>query len=76
MMNIKEVQEWYFSGQLFKRFHYEKAKKKGVNALWFEDGSVRANYVIKKARNGLIGIKLCKNPYERVLIIDVQFWFY
>jgi hypothetical protein len=23
-----EVQEWYFSGQLFKRFHYEKAKKK------------------------------------------------
>jgi antitoxin component YwqK of YwqJK toxin-antitoxin module len=42
-----EVQEWYFSGQLFKRFHYEKAKKKGER-LWFEDGSVRANYVIKK----------------------------
>jgi antitoxin component YwqK of YwqJK toxin-antitoxin module len=30
-----EVQEWYFSGQLFKRFHYEKAKKKGER-LWFE----------------------------------------
>jgi hypothetical protein len=52
-----------FSGQLFKRFHYEKAKKKGGN--WFEDGSVRANVIKKGKKYGLIGIKLCKNPYEK-----------
>lgn len=61
-----EVQEWYFSGQLFKRFHYEKGQEEGSERLWFEDGSVRANYVIKKGKKyGLIGIKLCKNPYEK-----------
>jgi hypothetical protein len=61
-----EVQEWYFSGQLYKRFHYEKGQEEGSERLWFEDGSVRANYVIKKGKKyGLIGIKLCKNPYEK-----------
>lgn len=61
-----EVQEWYFSGQLFKRFHYDKGQEEGSQRLWFEDGSVRANYVIKKGKKyGLIGIKLCKNPYEK-----------
>jgi antitoxin component YwqK of YwqJK toxin-antitoxin module len=61
-----EVQEWYFSGQLFKRFHYDKGHEEGSERLWFEDGSVRANYVIKKGKKyGLIGIKLCKNPYEK-----------
>ncbi|WP_026706900.1 toxin-antitoxin system YwqK family antitoxin [Flavobacterium frigidarium] len=61
-----EVQEWYFSGKLFKRFHYDKGQEEGSERLWYEDGSVRANYVIKKGKKyGLIGIKLCKNPYEK-----------
>ncbi len=61
-----EVLEWYFSGQLFKKFHYEKGYEEGSERLWFEDASVRANYVIKKGKKyGLIGIKLCKNPYEK-----------
>jgi hypothetical protein len=66
MMNIKaEVQEWYFSGQLFKRFHYEKAKKKEWTlVVWRRQCSRQCN-IIKKAKMVLIGIKLCKNPYEK-----------
>jgi len=61
-----EVLEWYFSGQLFKKFHYKNGYEEGSERLWFEDGSVRANYVIKNGKKyGLIGIKLCKNPYEK-----------
>lgn len=61
-----EVLEWYFSGQLFKKFHYRSGYEEGSERLWFEDGSVRANYVIKNGKKyGLIGIKLCKNPYEK-----------
>ena len=61
-----EVKEWYSDGELFKVFHYEKGHEEGSERLWFQDGSVRANYVIKKGRKyGLIGIKLCKNPYEK-----------
>jgi len=61
-----EVLEWYFSGQLFKKFHYKNGFEEGSERLWFEDASVRANYVIKKGKKyGLIGIKLCKNPYEK-----------
>lgn len=61
-----EVLEWYETGQLFKKFHYEKGYEEGSERLWYEDGTVRANYVIKKGKKyGLIGIKLCKNPYEK-----------
>ena len=60
-----EVLEWYETGQLFKKFHYTDGHEEGSERLWYEDGSVRANYVIKKGKKyGLIGIKLCKNPYE------------
>ena len=61
-----EVLEWYKTGQLFKKFHYTNGHEEGSERLWYEDGSVRANYVIKKGKKyGLIGIKLCKNPYEK-----------
>ena len=61
-----EVMEWYFGGQLFKKFHYAMGYEEGSERLWYEDGSVRANYVIKKGRKyGLIGIKICRNPYEK-----------
>jgi antitoxin component YwqK of YwqJK toxin-antitoxin module len=61
-----EIKEWYISGQMYKKFHYTNGYEEGSERLWFEDGSVRANYVIKKGKKyGLIGIKLCKNPYEK-----------
>jgi antitoxin component YwqK of YwqJK toxin-antitoxin module len=61
-----EVLEWYQTGQLFKKFHYDKGHEEGSQRLWFEDASVRANYVIKKGKKyGLIGIKICKNTYEK-----------
>lgn len=61
-----EIKEWYFGGQLFKTFHYKNGYEEGSERLWYEDGSVRANYVIKSGKKyGLIGIKLCKNPYAK-----------
>lgn len=61
-----QIEEWYVSGQLFKLFHYTNGHEEGSERLWYEDGSVRANYVIKSGKKyGLIGIKLCKNPYEK-----------
>ena len=61
-----EVKEWYFTGQLFKKFHYKNGYEEGSERLWFQDGTVRANYVIKNGKKyGLIGIKLCKNPYAK-----------
>ncbi len=61
-----EVLEWYNTGQLFKKFHYQNGHEEGSERLWYENGSIRANYVIKKGKKyGLIGIKLCKNPYGK-----------
>lgn len=59
-----EIKEWYEDGQLFKVFHYVMGHEDGSERLWYQDGTVRANYVIKDGKKyGLIGIKLCKNPY-------------
>ena len=64
---VGELKEWYPSGLLAKDFHYEKGQEEGSERLWWDDGSVRANYVVKKGKKyGLIGIKLCKNPYDSI----------
>ncbi len=63
-----EFMEWYPSGLLGKAFHYEKGKEVGSQRLWWDNGSVRANYVVKKGRKyGLIGLKICENPYDSVI---------
>lgn len=62
-----EFKEWDAAGLLIKQFHYHKGHEEGSQRLWWADGSVRANYVIKNGRKyGLIGIKLCNNPYDSV----------
>ncbi len=63
-----EFKEWYPSGLLAKYFHYKNGQEAGSERLWWDDGSVRANYVIKNGKKyGLIGIKLCKNPYDSIV---------
>ena len=62
-----EFYEWYASGLLGKAFHYKAGKEEGSQRLWWDNGTVRANYVVKKGKKyGLLGIKICMNPYDSI----------
>jgi hypothetical protein len=62
-----ELKEWNSKGLLIKQFHYQKGQEQGSQRLWWDDSTVRANYEIRDGKKyGLIGIKLCKNPYDSV----------
>lgn len=61
------LKEWNEKGFLIKLFHYSKGQELGSQRLWWDDSTVRANYEIRNGKKyGLIGIKLCSNPYDSV----------
>jgi hypothetical protein len=60
-------EEWSDSGILLKQFHYDAGYEAGAQKLWWANGAIRANYFVKDGRKyGLIGLKLCSNPYDSV----------
>lgn len=60
-----DLKEWNSEGVLVKWFHYKNGQEMGSQKLWWDDGSIRANYVIRNGKKyGLIGVKLCSNPYD------------
>jgi antitoxin component YwqK of YwqJK toxin-antitoxin module len=60
-----EATEWYETGVKYRRFNYLQGHEDGRQQMWWPDGSVRANYVVKDGEQfGLIGRKLCINPYH------------
>jgi antitoxin component YwqK of YwqJK toxin-antitoxin module len=62
-----ELKEWNSKGLLIRQFHYQNGQEVGSQRLWWDDSTVRANYEIRDGKKyGLIGIKLCKNPYDSV----------
>lgn len=62
-----DLQEWNIERVLVKWFHYKDGQELGSQRLWWDDGSVRANYVIRNGKKyGLIGVKLCSNPYDSI----------
>lgn len=62
-----ELKEWNAKGLLIRQFHYQNGQEVGSQRLWWDDSTVRANYEIRNGKKyGLIGIKLCKNPYDSV----------
>lgn len=61
------AKEWYEGGQIFKEFHYKMGYEDGSQKAWWENGKIRANYVVKNNRRyGLIGLKLCMNPNDKL----------
>jgi antitoxin component YwqK of YwqJK toxin-antitoxin module len=57
-----EFKEWNQKGRLIKFFHYKKGQEDGSQKLFYDNGSIRSNYVIIKGRRfGLLGTKNCKN---------------
>lgn len=62
-----EFKEWYASGLLAKLFHYVNGQEEGSQRLWWDNGTVRANYIIRNGKKyGLIGMKICENPYDTI----------
>lgn len=60
--------EWYASGLLGKAFHYVNGHEEGSQKLWWDNGTIRANYVIINGKKyGLLGLKICSNPYDSIL---------
>jgi antitoxin component YwqK of YwqJK toxin-antitoxin module len=52
--------DWFPDGTLYKQFRYEHGHESGAQRMWYVDGSVRANYVVRDGRRyGLIGAKGC-----------------
>ena len=60
-----EFKEWNSDGLLIKFFHYKNGQEDGSQKLYYENGSIRSNYVIVKGRRfGLLGTKNCRNVKE------------
>jgi antitoxin component YwqK of YwqJK toxin-antitoxin module len=54
--------EWSESGFLNKVMNYKKGHEEGPQQLWYDNGKIRANYIIKDGRRfGLLGTKNCIN---------------
>ena len=64
-----ELTEWYNSGNMFRHFNYQMGYEEGAEKMWWENGEIRANYVVKTGKKyGLIGMKICVNPYDSILL--------
>ncbi|MEM0576715.1 toxin-antitoxin system YwqK family antitoxin [Flavobacterium polysaccharolyticum] len=62
-----EFKEWSNSGLLVKYFHYKNGQENGRQQLYYENGKIRANYVILNGkRYGLLGTKNCKNVSDSI----------
>ena len=65
-----ELKEWDYNGKLFHLAHYKNGQEDGVQKLWYENGKIRANYVIIKGRRfGLLGTKNCKNVSDSIFVV-------
>jgi len=54
--------EWNESGVLIREMHYVAGHEEGSQKLFYDNGQVRANYVMKSGRRfGLLGTKNCVN---------------
>ena len=61
------LKEWFINGKPFRFFHYNMGYEEGSEKMWWENGAVRANYVVANGKKyGLIGLKICVNPYDSI----------
>ena len=65
-----ELKEWDYQGKLFHLAHYKNGQEEGEQKLWYENGKIRANYIIIKGRRfGLLGTKNCKNVSDSIFVV-------
>ena len=62
------AREWNESGVLIREMHYVAGHEEGSQKLFYDNGQIRANYVMKDGRRfGLLGTKNCVNVSTRLL---------
>lgn len=62
------AREWNESGVMIREMHYVAGHEEGAQKLFYDNGQVRANYVMKDGRRfGLLGTKNCVNVSARIL---------
>jgi antitoxin component YwqK of YwqJK toxin-antitoxin module len=65
-----ELKEWDYSGTLFHLAHFINGQEAGEQKLWYDNGKIRANYVIINGkRYGLLGTKNCKNVSDSIFVV-------
>jgi antitoxin component YwqK of YwqJK toxin-antitoxin module len=59
--------EWNQAGFLVKQMNYKKGHEDGPQQWWYDNGKIKANYVILDGRRyGLLGTKNCVNVSDSV----------
>jgi hypothetical protein len=59
--------EWTKTGMLSRLMHYNKGYEDGEQKWWYDNGKIRANYVIVEGRRyGLLGTKNCINVSDSI----------
>ena len=54
------ARDWYRGGQLYRETNYVRGHEVGQQRMWWPDGTLRANYVVRDGRRyGLLGAKGC-----------------
>ncbi len=60
-LHVGSAREWFEDGSLARTGSYVDGREEGRQVLYDEDGSVRANYVVKGGRRyGSLGAKPCR----------------
>ena len=59
--------EWSSDGLLVKEMNYLKGHEEGSQRWWYDNGKIKANYIIKQGRRyGLLGTKNCMNVSDSI----------
>ena len=59
--------EWNEAGRLVKEMNYKAGYEAGSQRSWYDNGRIRANYVIEDGRRyGLLGTKNCVNVSDSI----------
>jgi antitoxin component YwqK of YwqJK toxin-antitoxin module len=59
--------EWNREGKLIKLMHYKKGYEEGLQQCWYDNGKIKANYIISNGRRyGLLGTKNCINVSDSI----------
>jgi antitoxin component YwqK of YwqJK toxin-antitoxin module len=61
--------EWNLEERLVREMNYEKGYEQGSQKIWYNNGKIKSNYVVKKGRRyGLLGTKNCVNASDSLFL--------
>jgi protein SCO1/2 len=67
--------EWFSSGALWREQHYVAGHEAGLQRMYWEDGRVRASYVMRNGRRfGLMGAKGCVTKTDRSASLSLPYY--